>query len=211
MQVDLLQLSAPDTVIEACKKPYKNEKSNIDLVNKIINTYKHQSVAEHIILSFNIKNISRLCLQELVRHRIASYTVESTRYTLDSFLDIEDNPHYMHIDSIIEHMNNFMVMPKVKDGDYREMQVDLADFFLYSLVLIERWKSKGYKADVYKYFLPESYKTELVVTFNFRSFLNFIELRHDKKAHFEIRKLAKNMIEVLKTQWISKLLLSKYE
>jgi thymidylate synthase (FAD) len=42
----------------------------------------HGSTLEHINFNFQIKGISRLNLQELARHRMASYSVKSTRYTL---------------------------------------------------------------------------------------------------------------------------------
>ena len=46
----------------------------------------HHSVIEHSSVSFLIKGTSRGALQEIVRHRIASYSVKSTRYTLDTLL-----------------------------------------------------------------------------------------------------------------------------
>ena len=53
-----------------------------ELMNQLCHVYFHDSVMEHINLTFNIVGISRGILQELVRHRIASYTVRSTRYTM---------------------------------------------------------------------------------------------------------------------------------
>ncbi len=44
------------------------------------------SVAEHMNLTFNIQT-SRGCLQQLVRHRISSYTVKSTRYCMQSIIN----------------------------------------------------------------------------------------------------------------------------
>lgn len=53
-----------------------------ELMDQLCHVYFHDSVMEHISLTFNIRGISRGVLQELVRHRIASYTVRSTRYTM---------------------------------------------------------------------------------------------------------------------------------
>ena len=52
----------------------------------------HESVLEHITITYEINNISRACLQELARHRHISLSVESTRHTLKRILDenIED-------------------------------------------------------------------------------------------------------------------------
>lgn len=57
-----------------------------NLLNTLINVKKHSSISEHIIYIFNIKGISRLVLQELARHRIASYSVKSSRYVLKKHL-----------------------------------------------------------------------------------------------------------------------------
>ena len=53
-----------------------------ELINRVGNKNKHKSTLEHLVYTFDIDGISRACLQELARHRIASYSVKSTRYTL---------------------------------------------------------------------------------------------------------------------------------
>nr|MBL0709166.1 FAD-dependent thymidylate synthase [Sulfurimonas sp.] len=57
--------------------------------------------------------------------------------------------------------------------------------------------SKGVSNDKAKYCLPESYKTELTYTINARSLQNFITLRSDKSALWEIRDLAKKLYDEL--------------
>ena len=47
----------------------------------------HESVIEHINLTFRVEGISRALLQELARHRHISLSVRSTRYTLGNSLD----------------------------------------------------------------------------------------------------------------------------
>lgn len=64
-----------------------NEVYESDLLDKLAWTYFHHSVLEHASLTFLIKSISRGVLQELARHRIASYTVRSTRYTMATVLN----------------------------------------------------------------------------------------------------------------------------
>lgn len=58
-----------------------------DLLDSLAWVHHHHSVLEHCNLTYLIKGISRGVLQELVRHRIASYTVRSTRYTMQSILN----------------------------------------------------------------------------------------------------------------------------
>jgi thymidylate synthase (FAD) len=66
-----------------------NEKGS-DLLYQLSHVYFHESTLEHISFNFLIKNTSRGVLQELARHRIASYSVKSTRYTMS---DIINNYH----------------------------------------------------------------------------------------------------------------------
>ena len=53
-----------------------------ELIDRVGNKFKHASTLEHLNYNFYIQEISRACLQELARHRHASFSVKSTRYTL---------------------------------------------------------------------------------------------------------------------------------
>ena len=55
----------------------------------------------------------------------------------------------------------------------------------------------GISNDKAKFALPESYKTELAWTINARSLQNFLFLRTDKSALWEIRNLANAIFEAL--------------
>ena len=57
------------------------------LLYQLSHVYFHESTLEHIVLNFWIKDFSRGVLQELSRHRIASPSVQSTRYTLNDILN----------------------------------------------------------------------------------------------------------------------------
>jgi len=58
-----------------------------ELLYQLSHVYHHASVLEHVTLNFLIKNTSRAVLQELARHRIASYSVQSTRYTMSDIIN----------------------------------------------------------------------------------------------------------------------------
>lgn len=64
------------------------------LIDRVGNKYKHASTLENIVYTFYVQGISRAVLQELARHRMASLSVKSTRYTLkelkkeEPFIDI---------------------------------------------------------------------------------------------------------------------------
>ena len=148
----------------------------------------HTSIFEHLVYVFNIKGISRGCLQQLVRHRIASYSVQSTRYTLNKFLnkmqDELEYPHKFTKDIIDEHF----VIPF---DDSTPIDKDTAINEIYLPFIKILFENKDIlRNDLLKYLIPESWKTELVMTINARSLMNFFHLRTDKTAHLEIRELA---------------------
>lgn len=151
------------------------------LLNTLINVNKHQSICEHIVYVFNIKGISRLCLQELARHRLASYSVKSTRYTLKQLAKEE------YFSSVATDKRPLRASKYINlTGD------DLVDYYSISaLNNLRQLLHSGVKNDIAKYALPESWKVDLVWTINMRSLMNFLELRLSNTAHFEIRELAK--------------------
>ena len=162
--------------IEAVGKPYRNEKKSYDLLKKIIKTYKHKSVMEHVTLSFDVDGCSRLCLQEWMRHRIASPTVESTRYTLSKGL-LKDVVGDEPLNTAIERY--FVITSPLQFNSIRAAIEDMLEE-----------QAHGATADQLKYYLPESFRTSFVWTVNARSLENFLQLRLARTAHMEIRHCA---------------------
>ena len=165
---------------------------------------RHASTLEHLNYSFDIDGISRACLQELARHRIASLSVKSSRYTLKELKDEQpfcsDNFDYKgHLtgkeDAIgsfdDRRASNYLVWTGNK-------RIDIS-----SVVALENLRiqlSSGISNDLAKYCLPESYQTSLVWTVNARSLQNFLALRTNKAALWEIRELAYNIFEALPSE-----------
>lgn len=147
-----------------------------ELIKRIISS-GHTSVLEHCVFSFDINGISRGCLQELARHRIASLSVKSTRYTLGRIKD-STNLHNR------EESGKYLVWC----DDEKVNQAAIS-----ALVNVQKLASQSIPNDQLKYCLPESYKTSFIWTINARSLRNFLELRLDKRAHWEIRQLAEKI------------------
>lgn len=95
IKVKLIHHTPFDVMRQACMLPYKAKKLSAEKIAKIALSSterygeRHGSVMEHISLHFHIKGSSRLELQEHMRHRIASPTVESTRFVLKKILNME--------------------------------------------------------------------------------------------------------------------------
>ena len=153
------------------------------LIDRVGNKFKHASTLEHLHYNFYLEGISRALLQELARHRMASLSVKSTRYTLK---ELKDEPP-------------FSVDDKKRAGKYLVYtDVDVVDEM--SIKALENLRvvlASGISNDRAKYCLPESYKTELTWSINARSLQNFLSLRSDKAALWEIRDLAHSIYTAL--------------
>ncbi len=164
--------------------------SDAALIDRVGNKFKHQSILEHVSYNFYIEGVSRALLQELARHRIASLSVKSTRYTLKELKTEEPFPSHIgsmsqrELEDNLPRLNKYLVMTG-------EKLVDMAS--ISALENLRQCLVAGISNDKAKYCLPEAYKTSLTWTINMRSLQNFISLRSDKSALWEIRDLA-NMV-----------------
>jgi len=156
------------------------------LIDRVGNKYKHASTLEHLVYTFYIKGVSRALLQELSRHRIASPSVKSTRYTLK---ELKNTDPFNEDD--YTGANKFIVLT---GNNY----VDTAS--IKALNNLQEILKMGIANDVAKFCLPESYKTELTWTINARSLQNFIELRSNKAALWEIQTLAHKLFNSLPSE-----------
>ena len=154
-----------------------------ELIDRVGNKFKHASTLEHLVYNFYIEGISRALLQELARHRMASLSVKSTRYTLK---ELKSEESFTCKD--VERASKYLVLTGVEMVD----EMSLRALENLRLVLVE-----GISNDKAKYCLPESYKTELTWTVNARSLQNFLTLRSDKSALWEIQNLAHALYEAL--------------
>jgi thymidylate synthase (FAD) len=167
--------------IRTCWQSFENSdiggEKDRALIDRVGNKFKHASTLEHLVYTFYIQGISRALLQELARHRIASLSVKSTRYTLKE----------------LKNEDPFSIEDKNRASKYLVMTKDnLVDEM--SIIALENLRivlNSGVPNDKAKYCLPESYKSELTWTINARSLQNFISLRSDKAALWEIRELSK--------------------
>lgn len=154
-----------------------------ELIDRVGNKFKHASTLEHLVYNFYIKGISRALLQEFARHRMASLSVKSSRYTLK---ELKSEETFTCKD--MERASKYLVLTGVEMVD--EMSIKALENL--RLVLVE-----GISNDKAKYCLPESYKTELTWTVNARSLQNFLTLRSDKSALWEIQNLAHALYDAL--------------
>ena len=150
-------------------------------VNNIVKS-GHLSVIEHCSLTVRFI-CDRGVTHEMVRHRLASYSQESTRYCNYSkevtfilpcwFEEIKEGIY--KIDA--QYINNLTPERLWFNGM-------LESELTYKSLLINGWKPQQARS-----VLPNSLKTEIVVTANLREWLHVFKLRCSSKAHPQIREV----------------------
>ncbi|WP_086245844.1 FAD-dependent thymidylate synthase [Campylobacter devanensis] len=156
---------------------------DLALIDRVGNQLKHASTLEHLFYNFYIKGISRACLQELARHRIASLSVKSTRYTLK---ELKNESEFKPND--FDNASRYIVLTSNEFVDNASIN---------ALENLRQILNQNTSLDIAKYCLPESYKTELSWSINARSLQNFLSLRSSKSALWEIRNLANAIYNAL--------------
>ena len=191
MQVTLLNytpLNICSHAIRTCWQSFEKGdgggEKDVELIERVGNKFKHASTLEHLYYNFYIQGISRALLQELARHRVASLSVKSTRYTLkelkkESKFELGD----------FDRAARFIVLT----GDETVDNASVKALENLREILANTTKS----LDIVKYCLPECYKTELTWSVNARSLQNFLSLRSSKSALWEIRNLSLKLYESL--------------
>lgn len=184
-------LEVINTAIRTCWNSHDKSdnlgEKDLDLMKRVLLQYRHDSCGEHCVFNFFIQGISRLNLMELTRHRLASYSVKSTRYTLKE----------------LRNESEFTIKDKERASKYINLtdnnNVDECSIQALENVrrLVNNAVNYNVTQDLIKYALPECYKTDLTFSINVRSLRNLLKLRTSKSAHFEIRNLAYKLYEAL--------------
>ena len=170
---------------------YKSEgKITEDSAEKFIKgllTRQHESVIEHENVTVRFV-CDRGVTHEIVRHRIASYSQESTRnYSGDKF----DNQI-----TVIDLASGFQYdLSKENDKAKYEVWTKAMENAEQSYF---RMLELGATPQEARSVLPNSLKTEIVVTMNLRSWRNFFRLRVDSHAHPQMREVATMLYEEFK-------------
>lgn len=137
----------------------------------------HESVLEHAVISVRII-CDRGVSHEIVRHRIASYSQESTRYCNYSKDKFGNELTFIRPPWLGDH--------PTADREWRGMMKEVENVYLHLLNI-------GWTPEQARSVLPNSLKTEIVVTMNLREWRHFFRLRCAPAAHPQMRQVA-NML-----------------
>lgn len=195
---EILNCNADPVLIErAGRTCYKSEAritedSSLKFLSTILRN-GHESVIEHS--SVTVKIIcDRGVTHEIVRHRLASYSQESTRYcnyaggvtfVIPPWIDIEPGEYYAR------DYAKFYVVPGLKNWFYIMHQAEAE----YKSLLAAGWTPQQART-----VLPNSLKTEIVMTANLREWRHFFKLRTSAAAHPQMREIAVPMLAEFKAR-----------
>lgn len=188
-QVRIIE-KAGRTCYQSERGPITTESANAFL-GRIIRR-GHKSVVEHSTLTVKFLTSSRGLTHELVRHRLASFSQESTRYVdyaragdqevdLDRFeIKVIAPPHknakeVFYVDlPWLEH--------RWRNGAFSfEEMCTIIEAFYRSL------RKAGWKPEDARQILPTGLKSEIVMTANLTEWRHVFAMRLAKPAHWEIR------------------------
>jgi len=123
--------------------------------------------------TFHVSGISRTCSHQFVRSKHLEFLQRSQRYCNES--------------------ETSFVVP-TKDPDLSSI---ITTSYQASLDTYNKLIEAGVKKEDARFVLPNGGTTELVVVGNFQAWLDFIKLRADKHAQWEIRDVAKEINNIL--------------
>lgn len=163
--------SAIDRLVE------KSRQEREALLRKIL-SLGHFSVLEHASFTFGVEGISRACSHQLVRHRLASYSQQSQRY--------------------VSHRERFAAVTPPSIAARPELK-ERFDALLEEIHRAYRdLLDAGIPAEDARFVLPNAAETKIVVTMNARELWHFFNLRCCRRAQWEIRALAMQMLRLVR-------------
>ena len=142
-----------------------------EFVDKVM-SMGHESVLEHASFSFLVEGVSRVLLSQLTRHRMASYSVQSQRYC---GVKLE-----------------YVTPPKIQQSGWKlayQMHCER------SFTIYQGMVQDGIPEEDARYVIPSGFSCRLMLTMNVRELRHFFSLRCCSRAQWEIRGLAKAMLE----------------
>lgn len=187
-QVELLDNKSYEDILDkietagrTCYKSQKKDdiKAKEQFVRGLIKR-GHESVIEHECLTFKVIT-DRAIANEIVRHRLSSYSQQSSRY-----VDLRDLR---------------VMLPLGIDYEKNDMGYEMVKFFQQCEDVYRKLIKLGAKKDIARSVLPLATATELVMTMNFRSLRHFLKLRLHKSAHENIRDIARQIYDIVQDKY----------
>jgi len=149
----------------------------------------HESVTEHASINVEFYDVSRGFTHELVRHRIAGYTQESTRYV--DYVGDSENLRSFEMGAVLPNHKDLNMIIELEDGT-KKTPVEM----MQQIELMYRGlRQSGWKPEDARHILPTGLVTRIYMSANLREWRHVFELRTARPAHWEIREVMGRLLE----------------
>ena len=166
---------------ESFDLPNEKTKTNSAYIKNIV-AQGHESVLEHVSVTFYVEGVSRNLSHELIRHRHLSFSELSQRFVN------------------MEKAN--VVIPPAYGGGLEPLSQRHAE--LYALEVDELragTKTRKQAREAARYGLPSGIETKLVVSGNLRAWRDVLKKRLSVHADAEIREFAQEVLHTLTVEY----------
>jgi len=167
---------------------YKITKGSAEKFVEMIRNRGHESVIEHSSMTVEFNNVSRGFTHELVRHRLASFTQESTRYVDESDFKVVAPPTKNNDEKIVE-----LELP-----NNEKIKVSFNDWVGLNEQMYRGLRKSDWVPEDARQILPIGIKSQIVVTSNLREWRHIFKLRTNVRAHWEIRRVMNGLLQEVK-------------
>ena len=167
------------------KSHHKITKDSAKKFVEMIRKLGHESVLEHSSMIVEFTGISRGFTHELVRHRLASYTQQSSRYVDKSDFMVTAPPEKNLKEKIVE-----LNLP-----NGTKLKISFSDWVNLNEQMYRGLRKAGWIAQDARQILPIGIDSPIVMTANLREWRHVFKLRCNKASHWEIRTV---MVKLLK-------------
>ncbi len=168
----------------------KGEEKDKKLLEYLVE-HEHFSPFEHSVFQFHIK-CPIFVARQWMRHRIASYNEISARYT-----EVKEE-FYIPEKFRAQDRSNTQGSIESDNLDNETMFKEYEEAIKFSYKTYMRLLKLGAAREMARMVLPVAQYTEYYWTINARSLINFIRLRSDSHAQYEIRQYAIAITEIFR-------------
>jgi thymidylate synthase (FAD) len=173
-------------VVDAARVSYggksKGEEADRKLIAYLLK-HKHETPFEHAVFKFHVKT-PIFVMRQWIRHRMASYNEISARYT-----EVKDE-FYVPTRWRAQDVKNKQGSVAAPQLDHQDLTRAFDEQIKASMACYKKLLEAGVAREMARMILPVNSYTEFYWTINARSLMNFISLRADVHAQWEIQQYA---------------------
>lgn len=182
-------------VVQAARVSYgqgsKGEEKDKKLINFLLANH-HETPFEHAVFKFHV-NCPIFVARQWFRHRMASYNEISGRYTelteefyLPEKFRAQKDPNYEYVD--------------LDDSVTDELRAKIRQSYDQAFDLYQTLLSQGVARELARIVLPLALYTQFYWSINARALMNFLSLRAEEHAQYEIRQYALAILSIFEAK-----------